>query len=164
VSEDFKPLTEFLKQTLGTQVEKVVVTSRLSKSPSALVSAQWGYTANMERIARAQALVDKNYFAKASKILEINPKHPINVELLNRIRGDPNDKIAVDVANLLYETAVLQFGFPVDDPSSFAQRIHRMLKTNLNLDPEAEAIDDEHHDEHEHDHEHEHEQHLKDEL
>jgi len=142
-SEDFKPLTEFLKQTLGNQVEKVIVTNRLSKSPSALVSAQWGYTANMERIARAQALVDKGYFSKASKILEINPNHPINTELLNRIKNDPTDKIAIDVANLLYETAVLQFGFPVDDTSSFAERIHRMLKANLNLDPEAEAIDDE---------------------
>jgi len=141
-SEEFKDLVDFLKAHHSGRLEKVVVSNRLTKSPSALVSNSWGYTANMERIVRAQALGDSkmaNISKTAKKVMEINPRHPIIKELNARIQVDPEDPVARDTADLLYDTAALHSGFSLDEPSKFAERIHRMMKLSLQIPIDAEA-------------------------
>jgi heat shock protein beta len=135
--EKFSGLIKYLKKVLSSRVERVEISKRLTHSPSALVSSQYGWTANMERILKAQALSDPNAnkFQPARKILEINPKHPIIVELKNKIEKDENDPDAEDIAELLYETACLTSGYSLDEPSEFAQRIVRLMNKNLNIDP-----------------------------
>jgi len=156
-TEDYKPLTDFLKRKLSGKIIKAVLSNRFTKTPSALVSSGYSYTANMERILRAQALstgsVDS--FMAPKKVLEINPKHPIIQELFRRVQEDEDDLVAGDLAEVLYDTAALQSGFHIDDTSGFARRIHRMMKLSLSLnyedpvDKEEEAAKEE--KEHTHD-------------
>jgi heat shock protein beta len=143
VEEEFAPLVDYLKDTFKDMIEKVIVSDRLTSSPCALVSTTWGYTANMERIMKAQALGQPNRATHSpKKILEVNPKHPIIRELLNRIKENKDDETAKVTSTVLYETAVLSSGYTVDDPTSFAKWIHKMMSINLNLDPAAaEALE-----------------------
>lgn len=135
--EEYKSLTSFLKTVLGSKIEKVVISNRLTNSPSALVASSQGMTANMERIFKAQALADKNAAFLARKILEINPKHPIIHELLRRVTADAEDPTARDIAELMYDTASLSSGFALEDTSKFSQRVIRMMNLGLNLDANA---------------------------
>jgi len=135
--EEYKTLTSFLKTTLGSKIEKVVISNRLTNSPSALVAGAQGMTANMERIFKAQALADKNAAYMARKTLEINPRHPIIKELLRRVSEDTQDPTATDIAELMYDTASLTSGFTLEDPTKFSQRVVRMMNLGLNLDADA---------------------------
>eukprot|EP01116_Phalansterium_solitarium_P013577 TRINITY_DN30971_c0_g1_i1.p1 TRINITY_DN30971_c0_g1~~TRINITY_DN30971_c0_g1_i1.p1 ORF type:complete len:810 (-),score=442.35 TRINITY_DN30971_c0_g1_i1:500-2929(-) len=138
--EEYKVLTKFIKSTLDGKVVNVVVTKRLTSSPSVLVSGQSGWTANMERIIKAQALADPKSAANYAprKILEINPRHPIVKELLRRVQEDEKgDETAKDIVGLLYDTAALTSGFTLDDAPSFATRIVKMMSLGLNVDPTA---------------------------
>jgi len=141
VTEEFQPLVDFLKDTLSANVDRVVITDRLTTSPCALVSSSWGYTANMERILKAQALgiKGKDHSVPNKKIMEINPRHPIIKELLRRVESDKEDEAAKVTSKVLYETAVLSSGYVVDDPSEFAGWIHKMMSLNLNIDPSAKV-------------------------
>jgi len=113
----------------------------LVKTPSAISSGSFGFTGNMERLMKAQAFADqKQYqFMKSQRILEINPRHPIIVELNRRVKENDKDPVANDLADILYDTASLHSGFMVEDAPGFANRIHRMMKLSLNLDVGAEA-------------------------
>lgn len=139
LEEEFKSLTTFLKDHLVSKVDKVLVSNKLLSSPSALVATSYGPSANMERVAKAQALGAKQAGGmKARKVMEINPRHPIVIELNRRVAADPEDQSAKDIADLMYDTAALHSGFSLDDPADFAARINRMLKTTLSIDPNAE--------------------------
>ena len=139
--EEWKPLTDFLKSTLKAKITKTVLSKRLRKTPSALVASGFGYTPNMERIMKAQALSQgHSSFMAPRKVLEINPRHPIVLELLRRVSNeDADSSTSEDLAFVLYDTAALHSGFSVDDPSEFASRIHNMIKLSLGLDVDAEA-------------------------
>jgi len=140
--EEYKPLVDYLKDILSEKVDKVIVTDRLTTSPCALVSSTYGYTANMERIIKAQALgVKKEAPYVPKKIMEINPHHPIVKELLRRIQTDKADQTAEVTASVLYETAVLSSGYTIDDPSQFAGWIHKMMSLNLQIDP-SEVVEE----------------------
>jgi heat shock protein beta len=145
IEEEYKPLVDYLKDTLSDKLEKVVVTDRLTTSPCALVSTSYGYTANMERIIKAQALGGKAGAQQApyvpKKILEINPRHPILKELLRRVSADQDDETAKVTATVLYETAVLSSGYSIEDPSDFAGWIHKMMSLNLAIDPTEQVVD-----------------------
>jgi heat shock protein beta len=138
--EEYKPLTEFLKKELDTKViEKVSVSTRLTQTPCALVSASYGYSANMERILKAQALSDKRYkqmLNQGRKTLEINPKHPIIKELLQLVKDEREDK-AREAGKVLYETAVVSSGFSLEDPTAYAARVLKVLGDSLDIDPAA---------------------------
>jgi len=136
--EHFKILTEYFKKKLGDRIDHASPSKRLTTSPSALVSAGHGYTANMERIMRAQALAG-NVQAPAApkKTLEYNPRHPIIKELLKKVQENPEDQSAADVAELLYDTAALRSGFILEDPSFFADKINNMLRSNLGISQDA---------------------------
>jgi len=124
----FEGLCKVMKDILDKKVEKVVVSSRLVSSPCCIVTSQYGWTANMERIMKAQALRDTSTmgYMAAKKHLEINPDHSIVENLRQRAEADKNDKSVKDLVMLLFETALLSSGFSLEDPQVHAQRIHRM--------------------------------------
>eukprot|EP00276_Gloeochaete_wittrockiana_P018343 CAMPEP_0184351248 /NCGR_PEP_ID=MMETSP1089-20130417/43501_1 /TAXON_ID=38269 ORGANISM="Gloeochaete wittrockiana, Strain SAG46.84" /NCGR_SAMPLE_ID=MMETSP1089 /ASSEMBLY_ACC=CAM_ASM_000445 /LENGTH=782 /DNA_ID=CAMNT_0026684549 /DNA_START=81 /DNA_END=2429 /DNA_ORIENTATION=+ len=136
--EDLKQLEDlnkFFKNVLGNKISKSTVSKRLTTTPSALVSATYGYTANMERIIKSQALNagQPQSFIAPRKVLEINPDHPIIKELSRRVQADEEDPIAKDIAEIVYDTAALNSGFSLDDLPAFASRIHRMVSLGLNI-------------------------------
>merc|ERR1711942_561422 len=139
--EKFEPLCKVMKDILDKKVEKVVVSSRLVSSSCCIVTSQYGWTANMERIMKAQALRDSSTlgYMAAKKQLEINPEHPIMETLRKKADADKNDKSVKDLVMLLYETALLASGFGLEDPQIHAGRIYRMVKLGLGLDEDADA-------------------------
>merc|ERR1719373_1450853 len=136
----FEGLCKVMKDILDKKVEKVVVSSRLVSSPCCIVTSQYGWTANMERIMKAQALRDTSTmgYMAAKKHLEINPDHSIIANLKEKADVDKNDKSVKDLVLLLFETALLSSGFALEDPAVHSQRIHRMIKLGLGIDDDGE--------------------------
>jgi molecular chaperone HtpG len=137
----FQSLCDVMKNILDKKVEKVVVSNRMVSSPCCIVTSQYGWSANMERIMKAQALKDTSTmgYMAAKKHLEINPDHSIVETLRAKAEADKNDKAVKDLVMLLYETSLLTSGFSLEDPGVHATRIHRMIKLGLGLDGDDEA-------------------------
>jgi molecular chaperone HtpG len=137
----FEKLCETIKETLGSsKVEKVSVSNRLTTSPCVIVTSEHGWSANMERIMKAQALRDNSTmgYMAAKKNMEINPDHSVINAINEKILADPNDKSIKDLVLLLFETSMLTSGFNLDDPQVHANRIHRMIKLGLGIDEDAD--------------------------
>merc|ERR1711878_195633 len=140
----FEPLCKVMKDILDKKVEKVVVSNRLVSSPCCIVTSQYGWTANMERIMKAQALRDTSTmgYMAAKKHLEINPDHSSVENLRQRAEADKNDKSVKDLVMLLFETGLLSSGISLEDPQIHAQRIHRMIKLGLGIDDDEGDVED----------------------
>jgi len=141
----FEPLCKLMKDVLGDKVEKVVVSHRIAESPCVLVTSEHGWTANMERIMKAQALRDNSMtsYMVSKKTMEINPTNDIVKELRNKADVDQSDKTVKDLIWLMFETSLLTSGFNLEDSSQFATRIHRMIKIGLSIDEvEGDADED----------------------
>jgi len=140
----FEGLCKKVKDILGSKVEKVAISDRMVGSPCSLVTGEYGWSANMERIMRAQALRDStmSQYMMAKKTMELNPAHPIIKALKDKFGADSADKSAKDLVFLLYETALLTSGFTLDDPSSFSGRIHKLIRLGLSIGGDDEADDE----------------------
>jgi len=152
VIAEFEGLTKKMKEVLGDIVEEVLCGERMVASPASLVTSEYGWSANMQRIMKAQVLRDSQMssFMVGKKKMEINPRHPIMIELNNKFASDPSDRTVKDLVWLLYETSALTSGFTLEDPVIFAGRIHKLIKLGLSIgggdsddEEEEEDLEDE---------------------
>merc|ERR1712019_225361 len=147
----YKPLTDWWKDKLtsftesgamkdaGVKVEGVAISKRLVDSPVVVVTSQFGYSAQQERIMKAQAFQNKEQISMMAgrKTLEINPNHPVIVDLLSKVKADKEDKAAKDTAQVLFQTALIESGYEIADPSALVNRVYRLMSKELGVDPDA---------------------------
>merc|ERR1711866_3208 len=147
----YKPLTDWWKDKLtdytekgamkdaGVKIEKVELSKRLTDSPVVVVTSQFGYSAQQERVMKAQAFQNKEQISMMSgrKTLEINPNHPVVTDLLSKIKADKEDKAAKDTARVLFQTALIESGYEIADPSALVNRVYRLMSKELGVDPDA---------------------------
>merc|ERR1719166_834382 len=147
----YKPLTDWWKDTLtdftekgamkdaGVKIEKVEVSKRLTESPVVVVTSQFGYSAQQEKVMKAQAFQNKDQLSMMSgrKTLEVNPNHPVVVDLLAKVKADKEDKTAMDTAQVLFQTALIESGYDIADPSALVNRMYRLMSKELGVDPDA---------------------------
>jgi len=140
VAQQNEALCKAIKDILGDKVEKVFVSQRLVSSPCALVTGEYGWSANMERIMKAQALRDSTMstYMTSKKSLEINADNAIIADLRKKVEVDKNDATIKDLVLLLFDTALLTSGFSLEDPRVFAERINRMIRLGLSINDTAE--------------------------
>merc|ERR1712174_45175 len=147
----YKPLTDWWKDSLteftekgamkdaGVKIEKVEISKRLTESPVVVVTSQFGYSAQQERVMKAQAFQNKDQLSMMSgrKTLEINPNHPVVVDLLAKVKADKSDKAAADSAQVLFQTALIESGYELADASALVNRVYRLMSKELGVDPDA---------------------------
>merc|ERR1712178_473273 len=151
VKDMYKPLTDWWKKKLtdltekgamkdaGVKLEKVEISKRLTESPVVVVTSQSGYSAQQEKIMKAQSFQNKDQISMMSgrKTLEVNPNHPVVVDLLSKVKGDKDDKAALDTAQVLFQTALIESGYEIADPSALVNRVYRLMSKELGVDPDA---------------------------
>merc|ERR1712188_105758 len=147
----YKPLTDWWKDKLteltekgsmkdaGVKVEKVEISKRLTESPVVVVTSQFGYSAQQEKVMKAQAFQNKDQISMMSgrKTLEVNPNHPVVTDLLSKIKADKSDAAALDTAQVLFQTALIESGYEIADPSALVSRVYRLMSKELGVDPDA---------------------------
>merc|ERR1712182_166263 len=147
----YKPLTDWWKEKLtdftekgamkdaGVKIEAVAISKRLTESPVVVVTSQFGYSAQQERVMKAQAFQNKDQISMMSgrKTLEINPNHPVVVDLLSKVKADKSDAAALDTAQVLFQTALIESGYEIADPTALVNRVYRLMSKELGVDPDA---------------------------
>ena len=158
VKDMYKPLTDWWKDSLtdltekgamkdaGVKVEQVEISKRLTESPVVVVTSQFGYPAQQERVMKAQSFQNKDQISQMSgrKTLEINPNHPVVVDLLSKVKADKEDQAARDTAQVLFQTALIESGYEIADPSALVNRVYRLMSKELGVDPDAPLEEDAH--------------------
>ena len=139
---EFEPLTKLMKEVLGDKVEKVIVSDRIVDCFCVLTTSEYGWSATMERIMKAQALRDNTMTSHmvSNKSMEVNPTHSIMTELKKKASADKSDQTVTDLIWLLFDTSLLTSGCNLDEPTQFAGRIHRMIMVGLSIDDDDEGL------------------------
>merc|ERR1712242_624977 len=151
VKDMYKPLTDWWKEKLtdltekgamkdaGVKIEKVEISKRLTDSPVVVVTSQFGYSAQQEKVMKAQAFQNKDQLSMMSgrKTLEINPNHPVIADLLAKVKASKDDAAALDTAAVLFQTALIESGYEIADPSALVNRVYRLMSKELGVDPDA---------------------------
>merc|ERR1711904_303508 len=139
----YKPLTDCTEKgamkDAGVKIEKVELSKRLTESPVVVVTSRFGYSAQQEKIMKAQACQNEDQLSMMSgrKTLEINPNHPVIVDLLSKVKADKEDKSAIDSASVLFQTALIESGYEIADPSALVKRVYKLMSKELGVDPDA---------------------------
>merc|ERR1711877_106967 len=123
----------------GVKIEKVEISKRLTDSPVVVVTSQFGYSAQQEKVMKAQAFQNKDQLSMMSgrKTLEINPNHPVVVDLLSKVKASKDDAVALDTCQVLFQTALIESGYEITDPSALVNRVYRLMSKELGVDPDA---------------------------
>merc|ERR1712099_174733 len=123
----------------GVKIEKVEISKRLTDSPVVVVTSQFGYSAQQEKVMKAQAFQNKDQLSMMSgrKTLEINPNHPVIADLLAKVKVSKDDTAAIDTAAVLFQTALIESGYEIADPSALVNRVYRLMSKELGVDPDA---------------------------
>merc|ERR1712113_958616 len=123
----------------GVKIEKVEISKRLTDSPVVVVTSQFGYSAQQEKVMKAQAFQNKDQISMMSgrKTLEVNPNHPVVVDLLAKIKASKDDAAALDTAQVLFQTALIESGYEIADPSALVSRVYKLMSKELGVDPDA---------------------------
>merc|ERR1712070_115903 len=123
----------------GVKIEKVEVSKRLTESPVVVVTSQFGYSAQQEKVMKAQAFQSKDQIGMMAgrKTLEINPNHPVVTDLLSKVKGNKEDSAAMDTALVLFQTALIESGYDISDPTALVNRVYRLMSKELGVDPDA---------------------------
>merc|ERR1712178_58139 len=139
LGETHKKLTDWIKETLGSKIEKAVVSNRLLETPAIIESSQYGWSTNMERIMKAQTMgnQDRSSSMVSQKTFEINPAHPIIRELKSRVENDDKDQEAIDIAHTLFDVALIGTGLTPADPADFASRVQVLMRLGLGVSKDA---------------------------
>merc|ERR1712224_1112907 len=150
VKDMYKPLTDWWKDSLteftekgamkdAVKIEKVEISKRLTESPVVVVTSQFGYSAQQEKVMKAQAFQNKEQIGMMSgrKTLEVNPNHPVVIDLLNKIKEDKENPAAKDTAQVLFQTALVESGYELADASALVNRVYRLMSKELGVDPDA---------------------------
>merc|ERR1711870_152298 len=151
VKDMYKPLTDWWKDSLteftekgamkdaGVKIEKVEISKRLTESPVVVVTSQFGYSAQQERVMKAQAFQNKEQLGMMSgrKTLEVNPNHPVVIDLLSKVKANKEDAAAHDTAQVLFQTALIESGYELADASALVNRVYRLMSKELGVDPDA---------------------------
>merc|ERR1711981_203296 len=147
----YKPLTDWWKETLteltekgamkdgGVKVESVALSKRLTDSPVVVVTSQFGYSAQQEKVMKAQAFQNKDQIGMMSgrKTLEVNANHPVIVDLLSKVKADKENAASKDTAHVLFQTALIESGYDIADPSALVNRVYRLMSKELGVAPDA---------------------------
>merc|ERR1711975_90083 len=140
--EMFKPLLDYAKETLGKKVEKVSISKHLVQSPVVVLSADYGWTAQMEKVMKSQAFADQSKFEfmKSKRMFEINPRHPMIIELNSRVKDGKAEDTTKDMVMSLYLSAVVSAGYQLmpEDAQDFSERVSRMVTAGLGVEADAE--------------------------
>ncbi|KAM0945524.1 putative Heat shock protein Hsp90 family [Dioscorea sansibarensis] len=145
LKESFKELTKWWKDALASEnVDDVKISNRLENTPCVVVTSKYGWSANMEKIMQSQTLSDasKQAYMRGKRVLEINPRHPIIKELRERVALDSKDESVNQAAKLMYQTALMESGFMLNDPKEFATSIYNSVKASLKISSDAEVEED----------------------
>merc|ERR1712054_171880 len=151
VKDMYKPLTDWWKEKLteltekgamkdsGVKIEKVEISKRLTESPVVVVTSQFGYSAQQEKVMKAQAFQNKDQIGMMAgrKTLEVNPNHPVVIDLLSKVKANKEDTAAMDTALVLFQTALIESGYDISDPSALVNRVYRLMSKELGVDPDA---------------------------
>merc|ERR1712088_349219 len=151
IKDMYKPLTDWWKDSLteftekgamkdaGVKIEKVEISKLLTESPVVVVTSQFGYSAQQEKVMKAQAFQNKDQLSTMSgrKTLEVNPNHPVVIDLLNKVKANKEDSAAKDTAQVLFQTALIESGYELADASALVNRVYRLMSKELGVDPDA---------------------------
>lgn len=138
-----KDLIEFIKSVLNNKVSEVVVSNRLTTTPCMLSSSEFGWTANMERIMKAQAIRNEmmDQFMSSRKVLELNINHKLIINIANKFKDQNNKVVLVDLINIMYDTALLNSGFILENPVGYATKVNKIITQNYCMDDDDDDDD-----------------------